>query len=168
MKRDMRCQMALQNKMRALKEQEQSKYRTPTTTPTAINSRAPQTANGSHSTDPKDDSGRGTPVTMEAVKEEGWSDFGSASRSQGGGESSDGDVPPSSDAQESGPLPSQATSGGNEDDKKTEEAAGHLSPGRASSNSAPISASAVQHQPGSDEFWNADVVDEQLFEFLMS
>ena len=116
MKREMQNQMALQNKMRALKQQELNKYK---------DVEAPLPGQ-----ELKDSIPSSLPLSPTPVKHEEESPKvgeASVSRAQGAGETAAAD----------------AASGG-------------------------------RHRPrglsmgGSDEFWNTDVVDEQLFEFLMN
>jgi SHAQKYF class myb-like DNA-binding protein len=114
MKREMQNQMALQNKMRALKQQELNKYKN-------VNSQQEYKEEGN-----KMPSGAQSPLPTKEDEETAKASEAAASRGQGAGE----------------------TAG-------TDGAVGR------------------QHQRGlsigaSEEFWNTDVVDEQLFEFLMN
>jgi len=161
MKRDMRSQMALQNKMRAMKEQEQRKYR----------NKADATAGSPGAeTKSKDES---KVKSEESAKQEAATkvcasggnlrvDEDVGGQSQIVGESSNGDGsttarPPSAAiephvAGTNEAAPSVTNRPGSAATAETGKDGGHTQP---VSGAAP-------------EFWNSDVVDEQLFEFLMS
>lgn len=109
MKREMQNQMALQNKMRALKQQELNKYKN-------------AAAASQSSQDKMEDR-----ATSPPQEDEEKADEGAASRIQGAGES-----------------------GGHDGDADRQPLQRGLSIGTA------------------EEFWHSDVVDEQLFEFLMN
>jgi SHAQKYF class myb-like DNA-binding protein len=125
MKREMQNQMALQNKMRSLKEQELAKYKNvahtaPGATSTSRSSRAPQfsyTFSESSAGEHPSSSNKDDPHHASAE----------GARSQGAGETAGHDVP------EGGHERPRGLSFGN-----------------------------------SDDFWNTDIVDDQLFEFLMN
>jgi hypothetical protein len=140
MKREMQNQMAFQNKMRALKQQELIKYKsaaaasssknmlppkkvTITTTAAATSTSAPNTS--------FDSSGVQAAVDLQQKlqQQQQQQEF------QGAGESEGGDGTTSSSA--------AATSGGRD-------------------------RSASVAMEGEDDFWNTAVVDDELFEFLMS
>ena len=116
MKREMQNQMALQNKMRALKQQELNKYKDVDTMQPGheLNETAPSSMALS-------------PTPEKAEDESPMAGESSVSRSQGAGETAAADAAPGSRHRGRG-----------------------LSMG------------------GSDEFWNTDVVDDNLFEFLMN
>jgi len=154
MKRDMRSQMAFQNKMRALKEQEQRKYRT--TADASIGSTKHEAKH------PKDDSRATTKgktktdivpkIRAPDVKMSKGPDAMMPSEVVGESSNSDGRVTDS--PQDTIPQLPASVAGQSCPDGK--------------SNTAGSGQNEVAAGAAPDEFWNADVVDEQLFEFLMS
>ena len=119
MKQEMQNQMALQNKMRALKQQELNKYKTSSSPQSG--EEAPDQPPAHHHVQ------HSSMLTKEDESTAVAAQHSEASEAQGAGE------PPGNDAKQAQRLRDQSLSIG-----------------------------------ASDEFWNTDVVDDQLFEFLMN
>jgi len=132
MKREMKNQMAFQNKMRALKQQELNKYK-----------RTEDGGSESQGSDPGGDT-REAAVTLG----DECQDYGAASN--GGDEPEDYPGSPRPDFQGAGEAAAAADGSGSPADQVRGRQQRGLSIGAA------------------EEFWNTDIMDEQLFEFLMN
>ena len=132
MKREMKNQMAFQNKMRALKQQELNKYK-----------RADDGGSESQASDPGGD----TREAAVALSDE-CQDYGAAGN--GGDEPEEYPGSPRPDYQGAGEAAAAADGTGSPADPVRGRQQRGLSIGAA------------------EEFWNTDIMDEQLFEFLMN
>lgn len=136
MKREMQNQMAFQNKMRALKQQELNKYKD-----------VSQSSNNQNRSSPDEESGQKQDKPSAFAEHKGRPNPDRSHRSS--------QTPHQQEQQ-----PNEQPKGGEETGDEGSQGAGEAVAGRAREPSFSVG--------GSEEFWNGDVMDDQLFEFLMN